>query len=164
MDDMLVKSEDDANHLDDLRETFDTLRKYNIKLNPIKCAFRVSFGKFLGFMVSQGGIEANLDKIKAILEMTPSRTFKEVKSLTTRVVALNRFVSRATNKCLPFLRTLKKAFQWTEECQLAFEQLKNYLMTSPLLSPSIPGEELYLYLAVSTTVVSSALIREEDHV
>jgi hypothetical protein len=82
MDDMLVKSEDDANHLDDLRETFDTLRKYNIKLNPIKCAFGVSFGKFLGFMVSQGGIEANLDKIKAILEMTPSRTFKEVKSLT----------------------------------------------------------------------------------
>jgi hypothetical protein len=82
MDDMLVKSEDDANHLDDLRETFDTFRKYNIKLNPIKCAFGVSFGKFLGFMVSQGGIEANLDKIKAILEMTPSRTFKEVKSLT----------------------------------------------------------------------------------
>ncbi len=78
----MVKSEDDANHLDDLRETFDTLRKYNIKLNPIKCAFGVSFGKFLGFMVSQGGIEANLDKIKAILEMTPSRTFKEVKSLT----------------------------------------------------------------------------------
>ena len=118
----------------------------------------------MGFMVSQRGIEANPNKIKAILKMTPPRTVKEVQSLTGRVSALNHFVSRATDKCLPFFRTLKKAFQWTEECQLAFEQLKSYLMAPPLLSPSILGEELYLYLAVSTTVVSFALIREEDHV
>ncbi len=161
---MLVKSKDDANHLDDLRETFDTLRKYNMKLNPIKCAFRVSSGKFLGFMVPHRGTEANLDKIKAILEMTPPGTVKEVQSLTKRVAALNSFVSRATDKCLPFFKTLKKAFQWTEECQLVFEQLKSYLMAPPLLNPSIPGEELYLYLAVSTTAISSALIKEEDKV
>ena len=113
---MLVKSKDDANHLDDLRETFNTLRKYNMKLNPIKCAFKVSSGKFLGFMVPQKGTEANPDKIKAILEMTPPGTVKEVQSLTKRVAALNSFVSRAIDKCLPFFRTLKKAFQWTEEC------------------------------------------------
>ena len=58
------------------------LRRYNIKLNPSKCAFGVSSGKFLGFMVSQRGIEANLDKIQAILNMEPPRNVKEVQSLT----------------------------------------------------------------------------------
>ena len=68
---MLVKSQREEDHLEDLRETFDTLRSYNMKLNPGKCAFVVTAGKFLGFMVSQRGIEANLDKIQAIMEMAP---------------------------------------------------------------------------------------------
>jgi hypothetical protein len=164
VDNMLVKSKKDEDHLADLKETFQTLRRYNMKLNPGKCVFGVSSGKFLGFMVSQRGIEANPDKIKAILEMSPPRTVKEVQSLTGKAAALNRFVSRSTDKCLPFFRTLKKAFQWTEECQKAFEELKVYLSSPPLLSPSKTGEELYLYLAVSASAVSSALIREEDHI
>ena len=69
VDDMLVKSKDEANHLDDLKETFSTLRKYNMKLNPTKCVFAVASGKFLGFMVSQRGIEANPDKVKAIIKV-----------------------------------------------------------------------------------------------
>ena len=76
VDDMLVKSMEEENHMDDLRETFKTLRKYQMKLNPNKCAFGVYSGKFLGFMVSQRGIEANPDKIKAILEMQPPKTTK----------------------------------------------------------------------------------------
>ena len=71
VDDMLVKSQDEGEHLNDLQETFDRLRQYNMKLNPSKCAFGVSSGKFLGFMVSHKGIEANLDKIQAILNMKP---------------------------------------------------------------------------------------------
>ena len=78
VDDMLVKSQDEETHLDDLQETFDTLRQYNMKLNPSKCAFGVSSGKFLGFMVSHRGIEANPDKIRAILDMTPPQNVKEV--------------------------------------------------------------------------------------
>ena len=78
VDDMLVKSLDKKKHLDDLQETFDTLRRYNIKLNPSKCAFGVSLGKFLGFMVSQREIEANPNKIQAILNMEPPRNIKEV--------------------------------------------------------------------------------------
>jgi hypothetical protein len=136
VDDMLVKSKKDEDHLIDLKETFQTLRRYNIKLNPAKCVFGVSSSKFLGFMVSQRGIEANPDKIKAILDMSPPKTVKEVQSLTGKVAALNRFVSRSTDKCLPFFRTLRKAFQWTEECQKAFEELKAYLSSPPLLSPS----------------------------
>ena len=88
-------------HLYDLKETFDTLRKYQMRLNSAKCVFGVLLGKFLGFMVSQRGIEANLEKVKAILDMTSPRSVKEVKKLTGRIAALNRFVSRATDKCLP---------------------------------------------------------------
>jgi hypothetical protein len=136
VDDMLVKSKQDEDHLADLKETFQALRRYNMKLNPAKCVFGVTSSKFLGFMVSQRGIEANPDKIKVILEMSPPKTIKEVQSLTGKAAALNRFVSRSTNKCLPFFRTLRKAFQWTEECQKAFEELKVYLSSPPLLSPS----------------------------
>ena len=116
VDDMLVKSRREEDHLEDLRETFDTLRSYNMKLNPGKCAFGVAAGKFLGLMVSRRGIEANPDKIRAIIEMAPPKNVKEVQSLNGKIVALNRFVSRATDKCLPFFRTLKRSFEWTAEC------------------------------------------------
>ena len=135
-----------------------------MKLNPGKCAFGVTTGKFLGFMVSQRGIEANPDKIQAIMEMTPPRNVKEVQSLNGKVVALNRFMLRATDKCLPFFRTLKKSFEWIAECQQAFKELKAYLSALPLLSPSQLGEDLFLYLAVSPVAVSAALIREEEKV
>ena len=99
---MLVKSQREEDHLGDLKEIFDTLRSYNMKFNPRKCAFGVTAGKFLGFMVSQRGIEANPDKIRAIMDMAPPRNVKEVQSLNGKKAALNRFVSRATDKCLPF--------------------------------------------------------------
>ena len=78
VDDMLVKRQDEGKHLDDLQDTFDTLKQYNMRLNPRKCAFGVSLGKFLRFMVSHRGIEANLDKIQVILNMEPPRNIKEV--------------------------------------------------------------------------------------
>ena len=115
-------------------------------------------------MVSQRGIEANPDKIQAILNIEPPKNVKEVQSLTGQVVALNRFVSKAIDKCLPFFKVLKKAFEWTNECQKAFQDLKVYLTIALLLSPFILGEELYLYLAVSPHAVSLALIREEGKV
>ena len=90
--------------------------------------------------------------------------FETHQSFTGRVVALNKFVSKATDKCLPFFKVLKKAFQWTDECQKAFQDLKMYLVVAPLLSPSMMGEELFLYLAVTPHAVSSALIREEGKV
>ena len=96
--------------MEDLRETFNTLCSYNMKPNPGKCAFVVTAREFLGFMVSQRGIEANPDKIQAIMEMAPSRNVKEVQSLNSKVAALNRFMLRTTDKCLPFFCTLKKSF------------------------------------------------------
>ena len=161
VDDMLVKSVRENDHLNDLQETFDTLRSYNMKLNPSKCMFGVTAGKFLGFMVSQRGMKVNLEKVRAILELEPPRTVKVVQNLNGKVAALNRFVSKATNKCLPFFHILKKSFEWTDECQKAFEDLKKYLSSPPLLSSSMPGEELYLYIAVSQAAVSAALVRDE---
>ncbi|XP_065623693.1 uncharacterized protein LOC136065011 [Quercus suber] len=147
---MLVKTQDEDRHLDDLQETFNTLRHYHMKLNPSKCAFGVSSGKFLGFMVSYRGIEANPDKIHAILNMKPPSSVKEVQSLTGRVAALNRFLKKHLNGMMSVKKT--------------FEDLKTYLTKAPLLSPSVQGEELYLYLAVTSHAVSSALVREEDKV
>ena len=96
--------------------------------------------------------------------MAPPRNVKKVQSLNSKIATLNRFVSRITNKCLPFFSTLKKSFEWITKCQQAFENLKTYLLSSPLLSPSQPGEELFLYLAVSSATVSVALVKEEDRV
>ena len=115
-------------------------------------------------MVSQRGIEVNPDKIRAIMEMAPPKNIKEVQSFNGKVVALNRFMSRAMDKCLPFFRTLKKSFEWMAKCQQAFENLNTYLSSPPLLSPSKLGEELFLYLAVSPIAVSATLVRKEDRV
>ena len=142
IDDMLVKSKEELAHLDDLKETFTSLKQYQMKLNPSKCVFGVASGKFLGFMVSQRGIKANPEKVQAIINMASPRTVKEVQKLTDKIAALNRFVSRAMDKCLPFFKTLKQAFAWTDECKETFQDLKRYLSNPSLLSPSKEGENL----------------------
>ena len=113
---MLVKSLHENDHLNDLRETFDTLRLYNMKLNPSKCVFGVTAGKFLGFMVSQRGIEVNPEKVRALMKLDPPRMVKVVQSLNGKIAAINRFISKATDKCLPFFHTLRKLFEWMDEC------------------------------------------------
>ncbi|XP_062176102.1 uncharacterized protein LOC133881163 [Alnus glutinosa] len=125
MDYMLVKSIQATKHIEDLRETFQTLRKHKMKLNPMKCAFGVSSG---------------------------------------RIAALNWFISRSTDKCIPFFKILRKAFTLSEECEEAFGKLKEYLMNPPLLSRPTEGEILYLYLAVSPSAVSLALVREDARI
>ncbi|XP_077248387.1 uncharacterized protein LOC143888001 [Tasmannia lanceolata] len=139
------------------------LKKHSMKLNPTKCTFGVSSGKILGFMVSQRGIEANPEKIKAVMELTAPKTIREVQRLTGMIAALGRFISKSTERCLPFFSAVKglKTAPWTEECQTAFEELKKYLSSPPLLTKPEPGEELFLYLSVSSTALASVLVREE---
>lgn len=81
VDDMIVKSKLTDAHLVDLAETFQTLKKFDMWLNPTKCAFRVNFGKFLGFIIHQRGIDANPEKVQAIIDMLPPRSIKEVQHL-----------------------------------------------------------------------------------
>ncbi|XP_038715980.1 uncharacterized protein LOC120009442 [Tripterygium wilfordii] len=164
VDDMVVKSKRAEDHPSDLQKVFNTLAKFQMKLNPDKCAFGVSSGKFLGFLVTSRGIEANPEKVEAILQMEPPKSPKEVQRLTGRAAALGRFLARSGDRCRPFFQALKKAkeFQWTEECQKAFEDLKKYLGRPPLLTCPKEGEVLYLYLATTDHAVSAVLLREED--
>ncbi|KAL0458277.1 UNVERIFIED_CONTAM: hypothetical protein Slati_0454900 [Sesamum latifolium] len=109
VDDMLVKSKEAHNHVEDLEETFVVLKKYRLKLNPRNCTFGVSGGRFLGFMVMQQGINANPANIKAILDMGPPTNIKKVQRLTGRIAAFSRFISKSAEKCLAFFKTLGKA-------------------------------------------------------
>ena len=162
IDDMLVKSIKAELHITHLAEAFHVLRTYNMKLNPTKCAFGVSTGKFLGFIVNNRGIEANPDKIKAVLDMQPSSNIKDVQRLTGRIAALSRFVYKANDKCRPFFQVLKKAFQWDAHYQEVFTMLKTYLSSLPILVSPSEGELLTLYLAFSDFATSAALVREWD--
>ena len=164
IDDMLVKSTTAELHIAHLSEAFQILRNYNMKLNPAKCAFGVLAGKFLGFIVNHRGIEANPDKIKAVLDMPSPSGIKEVQRLTGRIAALSRFVSRASYKCQPFFQVLKKAFQWDAKCEEAFTALKTYLSSPPVLVSPIEGELLTLYLAVSDFSTSVVLVRDKERV
>jgi len=104
VDDAIVKSKSDSEHLADLHETFCSLRKYRMKLNPKKCNFGVRAGKFLGVLVSARGIDANPEKVKAILDLPEPKTRKEVMTLTGRMAALARFISRSARQKHPILQ------------------------------------------------------------
>ena len=166
MDDMLIKSKITSDHISHLADTFNILKTYRMKLNPLKCAFSMAFRKFLGFMVNERGIEANLEKIQSLIDMQSLSRTKEVQSLTKRVAALNRFIFKATDKCLPFFDSLKgnKSLLWDYKCEQAFRALKEYLGKSPPLSKLVDDEPLFLYLAVSKYSVSGALIKEEEKI
>ncbi|KAL0434157.1 UNVERIFIED_CONTAM: Retrovirus-related Pol polyprotein from transposon opus [Sesamum latifolium] len=144
IDDMLVKSHSKESHIQDLRECFEVVRHLGMKLNPSKCTFDVQGGKFLGYLISYRGIEVNPKKIKAIQEMSPPTTKKEVQKLTGRMAALSRFLSRGAERGLPFFKTLRKVegFSWNEECQKAFKSLKEYLSKPPVLTKTINGREV----------------------
>ena len=122
IDDMVVKSKAESEHVNDLKNIFDILRKHKLRLNASKCSFGVRSGKFLGYMVTHRGIEVNSDQIKAINNLQPPRNPKEVQKLTGMTAALNRFIFRLADKCRPFFKLSNKwnGFEWTEEYVLAF--------------------------------------------
>nr|CAN76815.1 hypothetical protein VITISV_044116 [Vitis vinifera] len=161
IDDIVVKSKTREQHILHLQEVFHLLRRYGMKLNPSKCAFGVSAGKFLGFMVSQKGIEVSPDQVKAVIETPPPRNKKELQRLTGKLVALGRFIARFTDELRPFFLAIRKAgtHRWTDNCQNALERIKRCLMHPPILSSPIPKEKLYMYLAVSEWAISAVLFR-----
>ncbi|XP_058198489.1 uncharacterized protein LOC131314008 [Rhododendron vialii] len=165
IDDMVVKSLKVENHLSHLAEVFAILKKHKLRLNADKCAFGVSSGKFLGYLVTRRGIEADPNQISAIQQLKPPSTPREIQKLTGMAAALNRFISRSSDKCHVFFQTLKKqsrrSFKWTEDCDAALAELKSYLSSAPLLVKPVAFETLHLYLAVSPHAVSSALVRRE---
>jgi hypothetical protein len=148
-----------------LKETFDNLDRYKLKLNPTKCSFGVSVGQLLGFLVSARGIEANSKKIQAILTMGKLAKLHEVQQLAGRIAALSRFVARLGEKALPFYTLMKKSnkkIEWTEEADAAFSQVKKVISTPPLLVAPKEREPLLLYIAATHQVVSTMLVVERS--
>jgi hypothetical protein len=161
IDDIIIKSTKQENHITDPQETFANFRQVGLKLNPEKCVFGVKKGKFLGCLVSTKGIEANPSKIEAILRMEPPSTKKGAQQLTGRLASLNRFISRSAERNLPFFEILKSAevFQSGPAQQKAFEELKQYLIDLTTLTPPALGAPLLLYVAASHSAVSAALVQ-----
>jgi hypothetical protein len=163
VDEIIVKSTKQENHIADLQETFANFRQAGLKLNPEKCVFGVKKGKFLDCLVSTKGIEANPSKIEAILWMEPPSTKKGAQRLPGRLASLNRFISRSAERNLPFFEILKSAevFQWGSAQQKAFEELKQYLIDLTTLTPPAPEAPLLLYVVASHSAVSAALVQEK---
>ncbi|KAK4383797.1 hypothetical protein Sango_2742600 [Sesamum angolense] len=149
VDDLVVKSKKQENHFHDLRKVFERLRRYQLKMNPSKCAFGVTSGKFLGFIVHQQGIEIEQAKIDAILRMPEPQNIHKLKSLQGKLAYLWRFISNLASRSQPFNRLMKKdvPFQWDEACDKAFESIKSYLMKPPVLVAPVPRRPLILYVA-----------------
>jgi hypothetical protein len=165
IDDVVITTRKEESLISDLTETFDNLNRYKLKLNPTKCSFGVFAGQLLGFLVSARGIEANPEKIQAILTMGKPAKLHDVQKHAGRVAALSRFVARLGEKALPFYALMKKLddkFEWTEEVDIAFVQLKKVLSTPPVLVIPKEKEPLLLYIAATHEVVSTVLVVERS--
>jgi hypothetical protein len=168
VDNIVVKTRKASDLLSDLETTFKCLRAKGVKLNPEKCVFGVPRGMLLGFIISEQGIEANLEKIAAITNMGPIKDLKGVQRVMGCLAALSRFISRLGKKGLPLYRLLRKAehFTWTPKVEEALGNLKALLTNAPILVPPATGEALLIYVAATTQVVSAAIVverREEGH-
>src|SRR3954467_13453808 len=163
IDDIAVMTRKGSDLISDLRETFDSLRKYKMMLNPLKCVFGVPAGKLLGFIVSHRGIEVNPEKIKAILNINRPTCLKDIQRLTGCVAAVSRFVSRLGEKALPLYKLLKKAdkFTWTDEADASLKHLKEIPSSAPILAASEPGEPVLIYMKGTNRVISIVVVVEQ---
>jgi len=154
VDDMVVTSSTAEAHAADLEELFTTINSYGLKLNP---------DKFLGFLLTKRGIEANPDKCSAILNMRSPTNIKEVQRLTGRIAALSGFLPRAGDRGHLYFKCLQKgkSFEWTDECETTFKQLKEHLSCPPILCRPIQGEPLKLYIIVTIKAISAALMQDQ---
>ncbi|PKI59190.1 hypothetical protein CRG98_020419 [Punica granatum] len=148
---------------DKIKTTFTTI-EYKHRLNPAKCTFSAQSGKLLGFVVSERGIEVDPDKVKAIKELPPPSSVREVRGFLGRLNYIARFIANLTDKCQPLFRLLRKnaAIEWDEECHKAFNTIKAYLVQPPVLVPPTPGRLLILYLTVRRQSLGCMLGQEEE--
>lgn len=159
VDDLVVKSRIQHEHVNDLKIVFERIRKFHLKMNPLKCAFGVSSGKFLGFLVR---IEIDPNKIQAIVEMPPPKTLRQLRSLQGRLAYIRRFISNLSGRCQPFARLMKKKtpFVWDDACQEAFHSIKQYLLNPPILAAPILGKPLILYTAALEESLGALLAQD----
>nr|KYP60887.1 Transposon Ty3-G Gag-Pol polyprotein [Cajanus cajan] len=167
IDDIIVGSKQKEDHRSHLKLFFERMRKHGLKMNPLKCAFGVTAGEFLGFIIHQKGIEVNRNKTKAIMETKPPSNKKELQSLLGKVNFLRRFISNLSGKTKvfsPLLRLKKEQeFRWNEEHQKAFDEIKVYLAHPPVLAPLSKGKKLKLYISASDSTIAGMLAQDDDN-
>jgi len=163
VDDMVVKSQKAEHHPADLETVLARVRKHDLRLNPDKCVFGVGGGKFLGFMITLKGIEANPDKCEAILGMRSPACVKEVQQLNGKLAALSRFLPKLAKKARPLFKLLKgaKTFEWDTTCESMFQQIKKDLSTLPVLVSPLLQTPLLIYLVIAQTAISAVLVYEQ---
>ncbi|GJR92811.1 reverse transcriptase domain-containing protein [Tanacetum coccineum] len=167
VDDLVIKSRTEEEIIRDITETFKTLRQINMKLNPKKCTFGMQEGMFLGYKVSTNGLRACPDKADTVLSLPSPRCIKDVQKLNGKLASLNRFLSKSAEKSLPFFKTLKKCtkksdFQWTQEAEAAFKQMKKLIAELPTLTAPREHEELIIYLAAAKEAISAVLMTDRE--
>ena len=164
VDDMIVKSRDRENHLATLQRFFERIRRFKLRLNPKKYTFGVTSRKLLGHIVSERGIEVDPEKIRAILDMPTPRTEKEIRGFLGRLQYVNHFITKLTDICEPIFHLLRKnqPIIWNDDCQRAFEKIKECFLSPPVLVPPIPGRHFLLYLLVSDMVLGCMLAQLDD--
>ncbi|SPT18305.1 unnamed protein product [Triticum aestivum] len=162
VDDIVVKTEKRGTLLEDLKETFDNLRCFQMKLNPEKCVFGVLAGQLLGFLVSERGIECNPIKIKAIERMERPARLRDVQKFTGCLASISRFISPLGEKALPLYQLMKKTthFEWNNKADEAFLQLKKMLTMPPVLTAPAAKEPMLLYIAATSRLVSTVIVVE----
>nr|KYP64516.1 Transposon Ty3-G Gag-Pol polyprotein [Cajanus cajan] len=163
VDDMVVKTKSSTDHVRDLEKILQQVKKFNMRLNPEKCVFGVQGGKFLGFMITCRGIEANPDKCQALLNMRSPQNHKEMQRLTGRLASLSRFIPKLAEKAKPIFNLLKKPkdFHWDDRCEQAFSDFKNFLSSPPILTKLQVQTDLLLYLAVANNAISATLMQTD---
>nr|GEV63683.1 reverse transcriptase domain-containing protein [Tanacetum cinerariifolium] len=167
VDDLVIKSRTEKEVIRDAEETFKTLRKINMKLNPKKCAFGMREGTFLGYKVDADGLRVSPDKVKAVLDLPSPKCLKDVQKLNGKLASLNRFLSKSAEKSLPFFKTLKKYtkksdFQWTPKAEGAFKEMKQSIAELLMLTAPKEKEDLIIYLAAAKEAISAVLMTERD--
>nr|CAD39373.2 OSJNBb0021I10.7 [Oryza sativa Japonica Group] len=164
IDDVVVKSKEVENHITDLRKVFERTRKYGLKMNPTKCAFGVSAGQFLGFLVHERGTEVTQRSINAIKKIQPPEDKKKLQELIGKVNFVRRFISNLSGRLEPFTPLLRlkadQEFTWGAEQQKALDNIKEYLSSSPVLIPPQKGIPFRLYLSAGEKSIGSVLIQE----
>jgi hypothetical protein len=164
IDDAVIKWADFDRHLANLHVAFERMRKYSLKMNPIKCTFGVSAGRFLGFIVHEHGIEVDPKKIEAIKGIQEPTCKKDVQSLLGKINYLRRFISNLAGKIeslLPLVRLKHdRDFTWGLEQREAFERIKEYLISLPVLQAPKNGGVFRLYITASDRVIGAMLAQE----
>uniref|UniRef100_A0A2N9H4D7 RNA-directed DNA polymerase n=1 Tax=Fagus sylvatica TaxID=28930 RepID=A0A2N9H4D7_FAGSY len=164
VDDIVVKSKKREDHLRILRKVFDRCRLYKLKMNPLKCAFGVSAGKFLGFLVHNRGIDVDPAKASAIATMKAPTSHKELKSFLGRLSYIRRFIPGLAAVTAVFTPLMKKGvpFVWSTACQQAFEKIQLIMTKLPTVCAPVPGRPLRLYLASNSEAIGGLVAQEDE--